>query len=687
MHRLLLILLTFLLTAPAVGASVATPYVFVKNYSVHDYGASCQNWGFSLTPDGILYAANNSGLLAFDGNSWHLHHLPGQQEVTAITYYNDTIYTQSGTQLNGWTYDERGIMHAHPVGTVPPEVNFEPLPVAIPFVIPTEIQEAHPCAFATNGELYFIGTLTQGLYIMAPDGAILQHLSLQSQLQDNIVRAICVQDPHQIWVALDNGLSQITFAPPLMLLGKRSAIGKLINAGLKGEALYIQTNIGYFKQQLTAGKTFIPTTEAEALPCLLPERNSNAVTVKEVFSDIESLGRFAPSDKIYPAGDQLYWLCNDNEAGLFHLTDGSGTLKCRLLFDNYNMNLVTHGQRMIQLNDSLVLISAMQGALLVNIRELIGGSLSGNIPLQVSKLEYADASGTHFLPIHTQQISLPYNFRTFTAHVGTTIFTANHQISYQIEGVSSEWSAWQQDGSISFLQLPEGRYKLKVRKYVVKGPFPELSLSIEVRPPWYNTCWAWIIYIALIWIIAQTVLRHHLKNLRKEEQIKIETERRAEQQRMQELKSQVLESELQNKNNELTLQTTVLVKRNQATQALLEELDKQKEALGDRYPNKLYTRMKTLMEDTLNDPADWKLFESYFNSAHQNFIDRLRQQYADITTGDLRICCLLRMNLSTKEIASLLNVSVRAVELRRYRLRKRLSLEGDTNLVDFLLNF
>lgn len=226
-----------------------------------------------------------------------------------------------------------------------------------------------------------------------------------------------------------------------------------------------------------------------------------------------------------------------------------------------------------------------------------------------------------------------------------------------------------------------------MRKYVIKGPYPELSLSIEVRPPWCNTVWAWLLYIALVWAVVQTVLRYNLKNLHKEEQEKAEAERQAEQQQMQEMKNRMLEAELQNKNYELTLQTTALVKRNQAVQNLLEELEKQKEALGERYPYKLYGRMKTLMEETLNDQADWVLFESYFNSAHQNFMDRLRQQYADITTGDLRICCLLRMNMSTKEIASLMNVSVRAIELRRYRLRKRLGLEGDTNLVDFLMKF
>ena len=186
------------------------------------------------------------------------------------------------------------------------------------------------------------------------------------------------------------------------------------------------------------------------------------------------MGIFAQAGLVYPAGDDLYWLSIGNEAGLFHVADGIGTLKCRLLFDNYNMNLVTRGKRIIPLNDSLVLVSAMQGALLINIRELIGNSL-GSTPLKISGLEYVDASGIHRLPINTQHISLPHDFQEFNVWAGTTIFTSNHQISYKIEGVSSDWSAWQHDGKITFLQLPEGRYELKVRKYVIKGPYPELT--------------------------------------------------------------------------------------------------------------------------------------------------------------------------------------------------------------------
>jgi DNA-binding CsgD family transcriptional regulator len=160
-----------------------------------------------------------------------------------------------------------------------------------------------------------------------------------------------------------------------------------------------------------------------------------------------------------------------------------------------------------------------------------------------------------------------------------------------------------------------------------------------------------------------------------------------EQQRTQQLKNERLEAELENKKNELMKQSSILTRKGVVMQALLEELEHQKESLGDRYPASLYMRMRSMMEKVLNDNSDRVAFETYFNSAHQNFIERFRRQYTGITTGDLRICCLLRMNLSTKEIASTLNISIRAVELRRYRLRKRIGLESDTNLADFLISF
>lgn len=121
--------------------------------------------------------------------------------------------------------------------------------------------------------------------------------------------------------------------------------------------------------------------------------------------------------------------------------------------------------------------------------------------------------------------------------------------------------------------------------------------------------------------------------------------------------------------------------------SLLEKLEQQKKELGTAYPDKMYRKLRSEIESGLNDQEDWNAFETYFNEAHRDFTERLRNEFPDITPGDIRTCCLLRMNLSTKEIASLLNTSVRAVELRRYRLRKRMGLDGETNLTNFLIQY
>lgn len=684
-YRLLLFSLISLISTFSGAAPAVIPSLLIQNYTVDDYKASCQNWDLAVSYDGILYVANNSGLLTFDGNTWQVFPLPDQSALRQVTYRNDTVYTAGPSSQGFWTQTALGNMQYHPLDRLPADITFEK-PVHH-YPLAPEIQKQNPTAFATAGNFHFTGTASDGLYITASDGEILRHLSTRNLLQDNIVRAICVQDPSLIWVALDNGLSQIDIGPALTLLGRRSVIGKLQAGLLRRDSLYIRTNIGYFRRTLSPDDTFRPVDTSQGEKLFPPVSHADTLRIAELFANPASLDIFAHAEGIYPGPDNLYWLTAGNQAGLFHREDGNGTLKCRILFDNYQMNLVTSDPRVIFLNDSLNLVSTMQGTLLVNTRRLIAGGLGGLTMPRFRRIEYAGPEKTICLPVDTGRIALPHDFRAFTLYVGTTIFTPNHQISYKLEGVSSEWSPWQKDGKISFLQLPEGAYELRVRKYVVKGPFPEISLLIQVRPPWYNTLWAYLVYILLAWLIGRWSLKYYLRGVHREEQRRLEAERQAEQQRIHRMKNELLEAELQNKTNELMLQTSALVKRNQSIQSFLDELERQKETLGDRYPNKLYGKLRTLMEEALNDQADWLQFETYFNSAHQNFRERLREQYADLTAGDLRICCLLRMNLSTKEIASLLNVSVRAVELRRYRLRKRLALEGDTNLVDFLMKF
>ena len=95
--------------------------------------------------------------------------------------------------------------------------------------------------------------------------------------------------------------------------------------------------------------------------------------------------------------------------------------------------------------------------------------------------------------------------------------------------------------------------------------------------------------------------------------------------------------------------------------------------------------IKTLEKDIMGQD-EWDKFEVHFDQVHEDFMKKLRNNYPELTPKDLRLCAYLRMNLSSKEIAPLLNISIRGVEISRYRLRKKLYLSRDANLTDFMMH-
>ena len=83
----------------------------------------------------------------------------------------------------------------------------------------------------------------------------------------------------------------------------------------------------------------------------------------------------------------------------------------------------------------------------------------------------------------------------------------------------------------------------------------------------------------------------------------------------------------------------------------------------------------------------WSTYHNNFDLIHKRFFRNLHEQYPELTSNDLKICALLRLNLNTKDIASFTHLSVRGVEGARYRIRKKLGIPSDKSLTDFLLEF
>jgi DNA-binding CsgD family transcriptional regulator len=95
--------------------------------------------------------------------------------------------------------------------------------------------------------------------------------------------------------------------------------------------------------------------------------------------------------------------------------------------------------------------------------------------------------------------------------------------------------------------------------------------------------------------------------------------------------------------------------------------------------------LRTIKRSLKNDD-DWEFFEQAFDNADKDFLKRLKQQHEALTNHDLKLCAYLRLNLSSKEIAPLLSISVKSVDIKRYRLRKKMDLEHNQNLTEYILS-
>jgi hypothetical protein len=266
---------------------------------------------------------------------------------------------------------------------------------------------------------------------------------------------------------------------------------------------------------------------------------------------------------------------------------------------------------------------------------------------------------------------------------------------YKLKGIDFNWSDWLTISNVEYTRLPRGTYTFMVRTLNAKGiTTSPTELSFRIKPPWYLSLFAYVMYVSLI-IISLVFLRFYIRrrirkqreNLLKKEQEKVQREREQSEQEIIKLTNEKLQAEISHKSSQLANSTVSIIKKNELLIEIKEELENLKNQPGYRIPIKYYDKINSLIDQNITSEHDWQMFEQQFDQAHENFFKRLKTNYPDLTPSDLRLCAYLRMNLSSKEIAPLINITLRGVEERRYRLRKRLNLPPDQNLTDFILSF
>ncbi|XOV93538.1 MAG: triple tyrosine motif-containing protein [Bacteroidota bacterium] len=258
---------------------------------------------------------------------------------------------------------------------------------------------------------------------------------------------------------------------------------------------------------------------------------------------------------------------------------------------------------------------------------------------------------------------------------------------YQLVGLYDIWSEWTTQPEVFFENIPPGEYTFNVRSKVGNKLSDNIaSYSFSISRPWYFT--DFMIGVYILGVILFSIFMHHLyrgyyksqqeklieRNKKELELAKLQNERD-----IINLKNEQLQQDYRAKSNEAAASAMSIVKKNELLMQIKDHLlhinDKQSLAPVIKIINK-----------NLDHDENWKLFKEAFDNSDSEFFKKLKEMHPDLSPNDLKLCAYLRLNLSSKEIAPLFNISPRSVEIKRYRLRRKMNLENNENLTEYILN-
>lgn len=268
-----------------------------------------------------------------------------------------------------------------------------------------------------------------------------------------------------------------------------------------------------------------------------------------------------------------------------------------------------------------------------------------------------------------------------------------YKVRYKLEGLNDQWVDDGRSLEKKYTRLPFGSYVFKAEVYDGNQILASVTLPFVILRPWYLSYWAISGYVLaglLLLLLLQYIVYQSVKKKKdrviEQQRIAHQTEIEQQEKKIIELEKEQLEADLRFKSKELSGVVMTNIAHQEFLNSLKEEIQQQK--LSGQYTRKNLDKLLALVNNNIvSDEENWNMFQANFDRIHENFFRNLKQQYPDLTSGDLRFCALLRLNLPTKEIAKLLNISIRGVDAARYRLRKKFNLPQEDSLTDFMINF
>lgn len=391
------------------------------------------------------------------------------------------------------------------------------------------------------------------------------------------------------------------------------------------------------------------------------------------------------------------WFVQDDEIGYFKTADSIPKLH-KGLFLNIKGKLNRGMESIVPLGDGQVLIGATNGLYLYNTNQPV----STESQTKLTQVSYTKRKADSLLSLYSnnQIIELPnepelirFEFSAPKLSLSTTV-----QYQYILKGIDRNWSKWTSKPYKEYTHLRPGDYIFKVQSRDLNGDTgQEASYAFSIPPVWYRTTLAIIIYIsialALIMLITK-IIKNKIDRERRKSKIDAQRSKRMLELEIEQLKLMqekdniredklVLEESNKKKSKELANYTMLLVKKKEVFSDTYNKLKELKKSSKNTIIRKeIQTLILELHQHKIGEEF-MQVFDVNFESVHKNFFQKLKTLYPNLTKRELRLCAFVKMDLSNKEIAPLLNISVRGVETARYRVRKKLNVQ-DVNFLSFL---
>lgn len=384
----------------------------------------------------------------------------------------------------------------------------------------------------------------------------------------------------------------------------------------------------------------------------------------------EGLGEFVGATQILWYRGNSYWFVLDNRIALFNVTRDMQAEKV-LEFVHEYADLPWREQQIMSLDSVRLLIPTRQAFSIYNLERL--GDAGAMTALNISRLIFSRGSrSTTLFPKTDENMSVSSRENNLTVYISNPsgFDREGREYIYRITELGEEWYRTAAD-NFSLLNLRHGEYHLQVRETGGNG-FAEAHFVI--RRPFLLTGWAWALYVLIVaGVIAAGVRIFRMALERHRRMIEYEVGKNR------------LESELDYKSYELMLTMRYLIRKTDTLRELRDKLDSAKES-SSKMPARFVKEMEQIIDHGLDTQTEeWQKVMKNLKLSQEGFFRKLKEKYPSLTPNDLRLSSYLRMNFTTKEISNLTNISPRAVEIGRYRLRRKLNLSHDINLTEFLI--